>query len=391
MGRTKGVPIWITGLGVASAAGWSLTETWDAVVAGRSAVTRLRRFPLGDIETRVGAVLPGYERIEPATPSIALEAGLAALAEATRDAALDPVDSRAGMVVVANHGERRTPADGLPGTVIGASELSHHIARAAGCASSLTVYGACAGGTLAVGTALQILRQGRTDLVVAGGTDCLLRDVDFFQFAGLYAMSSRPCPPYEASCPFDLRRDGFVLADGAGFLVLETATRAEARGARPRAVLEGFGSAQTAHHMVSSPPDGRGPAEAMRAALDDAGIGVADVDYVNAHGTATQDNDVCETAAAHRVFGERAPHIPFSSTKSQLGHSMGAAGAIEAAVCVRALEEGVVPPTSNLQVADPRCDLDYVPGEARPARLRHVVSNGLGFGGHCGCLVLGAA
>lgn len=389
-------PIWVTGLGVVSPAGWSCAETWQAVASGRSATSRLERFPLCDAETTVGGVVAGYERIDPETPSIALACGMAALMEALEDAGVpagaggrdaEPPD----MVIVANHGERRTPTPVLSGTVIGARQLTATLAAAAGAPDSMTVFGACAGGALAIGTAIEMLRAGVAECVVAGGADCLLREIDFHQFAGIYAMSSRACPAEEASCPFDLRRDGFVLAEGAGFLVLETPARAARRGVGPRAVVEGFGSAQTAYHMIASPPDGQGPAQAMHAALRDAGLAPAGVDYVNAHGTSTRDNDLCETLALHQVLGGHALRVPVSSSKSQLGHTMGAAGAIEAAICVRALEEALVPPTSNLEVPDPRCDLDYVAGGARPARLGHVMSNSFGFGGHCAALVLGAA
>ena len=180
-----------------------------------------------------------------------------------------------------------------------------------------------------------------------------------------------------------------MLSEGAGFLVLEHEHTARGRDAQPLAVLEGFGSAQNAYHIVASPPDARGPADAMRHALADAGVGPGDIDYINAHGTGTRDNDWCETLAIRAVFGADAERIPISSSKSELGHTMAAAGAIEAVLAVFALQRGVVPPTINLDQPDAMCDLDYVPWEARTAELRHVVSNSFGFGGHSTSLVLG--
>ena len=235
------------------------------------------------------------------------------------------------------------------------------------------------------------MRAGAASTVLAGAADSALNGYDFFQFCNLHGMSERDCPPEEASCPFDQRRDGYLLGEGAGFLVLEAEGHARRRGAEPLAVVEGFGSSQNAHHFVALPPDAGGPIRAMRAALADADLPGDRVDYVNAHGTSTPDNDVCETLALHDVFGDHAPRLAVSSTKSTLGHATAAAGAVEAVICVEALRRGVAPPTVNLHEPDPRCDLDYVPHEARELPLRHVVSNSFGFGGHCASVVLGRA
>jgi 3-oxoacyl-[acyl-carrier-protein] synthase II len=204
-------------------------------------------------------------------------------------------------------------------------------------------------------------------------------------------MSTRDCPPEQASCPFDARRDGFVLAEGAAFLVLESWTHAVARGARALARLAGFGLRQNAYHMFAPPPDGLGPANAMRDALRDAELTVTDVDHINAHGTSTKDNDSSETLAIREVFGGHADAVPVTSNKSQLGHTMGACGAIEAVLSIQSLRTGLMPPTSNLDQPDPLCDLDCIPGQAREGELRYVLSNSFGFGGHSASLVLGAA
>jgi 3-oxoacyl-[acyl-carrier-protein] synthase II len=257
-----------------------------------------------------------------------------------------------------------------------------------GARRALSLYGACAGGGLAIGAAMKLIESGKLDVCVAGGADCLLREHDFYHFCGLYAMTTRDCPPDEACCPFDERRDGFVLSEGAGFVVLEAEQHARARVADPLAVVAGFGSTQNAYHIVASPPDGAGPAEAMMAALTDARVAPEDVPYINAHGTSTRDNDVCETIAIRKAFGHHAENLMVSSVKSELGHTMGAAGAIEVALCTKILETGVIPPTINLHQPDPRCDLDYVPHEAREVSVDRVLSNSFGFGGHDAALLL---
>jgi 3-oxoacyl-[acyl-carrier-protein] synthase II len=202
-------------------------------------------------------------------------------------------------------------------------------------------------------------------------------------------MTSRDCPPEEACCPFDARRDGFILSEGAGFVVVEDAEHAAERGATPLARLEGYAAHQNAYHFVASPPDAVGPSLAIAGALRDAGLAPEQVPYVNAHGTSTRDNDWCETLAVRTAFGDAADQVMMSSSKAVLGHTMGAAGAIEAIISMKVLEHQLVPPTINLQEADPNCDLDYVAGEARAVELDHVLSNSFGFGGHSSSLVVG--
>jgi 3-oxoacyl-[acyl-carrier-protein] synthase II len=379
----------ITGMGAVSPAGHSVAETWDAVVNGTSAVRPIKRFePVA--ATKVAAPVPGYEGPVPDDQSLAATFGAMAVREAADDAGLTPY-TRPALAFVAHHGERVLRSPDSRHAVYGTDELVQLMGRIAGAEQAVTVYGACAGGCLALGLAYDFVRSGRADLAIAGGVDCLLREIDYLQFANLYAMSTRDCPPSEASCPFDRRRDGFVMAEGAAFLIVEAAEHALERGAEPRAVVEGFGCSQSAYDLIASPPDARGPTLALQAALADAGAAPDSVDYINAHGTSTRDNDWCETMAIRKCFGKAAENIPISSSKSVLGHTMGAAGAIEAVVSVKALEEGRVPPTINLVERDPMCDLDYVPWSPRQADLRRVVSNSFGFGGHNAVLVLGRA
>lgn len=379
--------IWITGMGAVSPAGWTVTDLWSAVIEGRSCVGDLKRFPTHGVATRAVGAVPGVESELPDDP-LALRFGMAAAIDAVQQAQLRDGD-RIDSVVVGNHGERRLPVDGVDGTILKGPDLGDALQSIVGAPTGTSIYGACAGGSLAIGVGMQLLRSGRATRALVGGADSLLREFDFFHFSGLYAMTTRECPPQEASCPFDLRRDGFVLAEGAGFLVIETESAGRARGAEPLAVLEGFGSAQNAYHIVASPPDALGPEASMRAALRDARRPVEDLAYINAHGTSTRDNDWCETLAARQALGSHADRVPMSSSKSVLGHSMAAAGALEAIISVLVLRENVLPPTINLHEPDPRCDLDYVANEARESRCDLVASNSFGFGGHSSTLVLG--
>ncbi len=291
---------------------------------------------------------------------------------------------------MANHGENRLPRPGTTGKIIGIRDIAAEVARQVGASRFSAPYGACAGSAQAIGTGLRLVQTGQADVVLAGGSDALITPFEFMSFSSLYVMSTRDCPPEEASCPFDRRRDGFVLAEGAAFLVLESEPHARARGAEPLAAVEGFGLRQNAYHMFAPPPDGLGLEHAMRDALRDAHLDQRDVDWLNAHGTSTKDNDLSETIAIHQAFGPHAERLPVSSSKSQLGHTMAACGAIEAVLSVQAIRQATIPPTANLTTPDPRCDLDYVTSGARPATVRHVLSNSFGFGGHSASLVFGA-
>jgi beta-ketoacyl-acyl-carrier-protein synthase II len=251
-----------------------------------------------------------------------------------------------------------------------------------------TVSTACAAGTQALGDATNIIRLGRADVMIAGGGEAGISELGLAAFAIMRALSTREDEPMKASRPFDKDRDGFVCAEGAGVLVLETLEHAQRRGARILAELAGYGATSDAFHIVAPCIDGEGAQRAIRQALDDAGLSPDDVDYINAHGTSTQANDAAETVAIKGVFGERAYQIPVSSTKSQIGHALGASGAIESVACIKAIETGIAPPTINYDTADPECDLDYVPNQSRNiGKIDVVLKNSFGFGGQNAVLV----
>lgn len=381
--------VWVTGIGAVSPGGWSADETWATVSGGKSCGRVIERFDLCDAPTRAGAMVPGHEGHLPPDWSLPLEFGLSAASEAVDQAGL--ANQGLDLAVVANQGDKRVPVGDNQAQMLRIDDLTEAIAEPLGARRWLASHGACAAGTLAVGWGTDLIRAGQAQTVLAGGTDSALNGYDFFQFCNLHGMSERDCRPEEASCPFDRRRDGYLLGEGAGFLVLEAEDHARRRGAEPLAVVEGSGSSQNAHHFVALPPDAGGPIRSMRAALDDAQLADEAIGYVNAHGTSTRDNDLCETLALHRVFGPHAARLAVSSTKSSIGHATFAAGAVEAVISVQALRHSTAPPTINLDEPDPHCDLDYVPNEARELPLRHVMSNSFGFGGHCASIVLGRA
>jgi 3-oxoacyl-[acyl-carrier-protein] synthase II len=250
---------------------------------------------------------------------------------------------------------------------------------------------ACASSAHAIGEAADAIRRGQADVMLAGGSEAGVIKVAIGAFAAMHALSRRNDDPERASRPFDKERDGFVFSEAAGCLVLEEREFALARGATVLAEVVGYGATADAYHITAPPEGAEGAVRAMRMALGDAGIGPERIDYVNAHGTSTQANDSAETAALKTVLGPRAAAVPISSTKSMTGHTLGAAGAIEAVICVLAMDEGILPPTINQEVADPACDLDYIPNVARTARADYALSNSMGFGGHNVALILKSA
>jgi 3-oxoacyl-[acyl-carrier-protein] synthase II len=252
---------------------------------------------------------------------------------------------------------------------------------------SYSLSSACATGSHSIANALMILKLGLADVVLAGGAESAICDTFVSSYIAMRALSTRNDEPERASRPFDKDRDGFVIAEGCGVLVLETLDRARRRRAPILAELVGVGMTCDAFHITSAHPDGKGAAQAMTAALESAGLNAEDVDYINAHGTATQLNDGIETKAIKTVFGDRAYQIPVSSTKSMTGHAIGAAGALEAVACIMALNANLIPPTINLDTPDPACDLDYVPHHAREKELNAVMSNSFAFGGQNSVLI----
>ncbi len=250
-----------------------------------------------------------------------------------------------------------------------------------------TVVTACATGTNAIGEAYRMIQNDTADVMIAGGTEASITPLSIAGFTSLTALS-KSTDPSRASIPFDKERDGFVMGEGSGILILESLEHAKKRGATVYAELVGYGSTCDAYHITSPSPDGDGAARAMEIAIKEAGIEKNEVSYINAHGTSTPYNDKFETAAIKKVFGDFAKNIPVSSTKSMTGHLLGAAGAIEAIACIKALEEGFVPPTVGYKVQDEECDLDYVPNEGRSVELKYAMSNSLGFGGHNAVILL---
>ena len=250
---------------------------------------------------------------------------------------------------------------------------------------------ACSASANAIGDAAMMIRRGAADVMVAGGTEAAITEYGVAGFANAQALSTRNDDPQAASRPFDADRDGFVMGEGAAMLVLEDRDRAVARGAEILAEFTGYGMSADAYHMTLPRPGGTGAMRAMTAALADAGLDATDIGYINAHGTSTEANDATETAAIKMAFGSHAGSVPISSTKSMTGHLLGAAGAVEAIASIRAIREGVLPPTINYETPDPECDLDYVPNEARQATVDHVMSNSFGFGGHNVALIFSRA
>jgi 3-oxoacyl-[acyl-carrier-protein] synthase II len=251
-----------------------------------------------------------------------------------------------------------------------------------------TVATACAAGTQAIGDAMEVIRSGRADVMFAGGGEAGICELGLAGFAIMRALSTRADDPAKASRPFEADRDGFVCAEGAGVFVLESLEHASRRDARIIAELAGYGASSDAYHVVAPCADGEGAQRAMRLAIEDADVTPDDIDYINAHGTSTQANDAAETLAIKGVFGERAYQLPVSSTKSMIGHALGASGAIESVACLKAIETGILPPTINYETKDPVCDLDYVPNESRKVeRVDYVLKNSFGFGGQNACLV----
>jgi 3-oxoacyl-[acyl-carrier-protein] synthase II len=253
---------------------------------------------------------------------------------------------------------------------------------------NMAIVTACATGTNAVGEAAEVIRRGQADIILAGGAEAAIVPIAMAGLSVMNAVSKRNSEPERACRPFDLHRDGFVMGEGAGILVLESLDYAQQRGAQILAEVSGYGSTNDAFHISAPSENGAGAAVCMKNALQDAGLTIEQVDYINAHGTSTPLNDKSETAAIKTVFKELAYQIPISSTKSMTGHLLGASGALEAVLCIKTIQEGILPPTINYETPDPQCDLDYIPNKARKKPVKHVMSNSFGFGGHNATIIL---
>jgi len=400
----------ITGMGAVTPVGIGVAEYWRQLLAGRSGVGPITRFDAGRLPVRIAAEVKGFDpaRYMPrklaAQTDIFMQFALAASAEALADSRLAARPERVGLVLGTALGGISSAADAQDQiTRSGSFRVSPHLApkvlgnvAAAHIAivhglrgPSYTVSTACSSGADAVGLAAMLLRAGQADAVVAVGAESILCALMDAGLASARALSTRNDEPERASRPFERSRDGFVMGEGAGAVVLATLAAARARGAAIRAELLGHANCTDGYHVTSPDPDGRGEIQCMREALAQAGLGPEDVDYVNAHGTSTPLGDRVETSALKAVFGERARRIPISSTKGATGHLMGAGGVTELIACVEAIREGVVPPTINFEEPDPECDLDYVPNAARKAEIRVAMSNSFGFGGQNASLLVG--
>lgn len=402
----------ITGMGVISPVGNNLEEFWDNLVKGRSGIDFATRFDTSTLPTKVAGEVKNFEPTEwldkkesrrmDRFAQFAVAASKMALQDSGLDLELIDRD-RAGAVIGCGIGgvitfeeQKEVLMAKGPGRVspffvpmLISNMAAGHISITFGLQGpSLTVTTACASATDAIGRALRLIQSGEVDVVLSGGTEAPLTELAFAGFCSMKAMSTEKENPAEACRPFDRRRSGFVMGEGAGILVIESLEHAQKRGAHIYAELAGYGATSDAHHITTPAPGGEGAAKAMRKALTDAGLSPEDVTYINAHGTGTDANDATETAAIKGVFGPAAAKVAVSSTKSMTGHLMGAAGGVEAIISALAIERGVIPPTMNYGEPDPECDLDYVPNEARSVEVKAAMSNNLGFGGHNATIIL---
>jgi 3-oxoacyl-(acyl-carrier-protein) synthase len=415
----------ITGLGLVTPVGNDVATTWNAVLAGRSGAAPISLFDASGFSTRIAAEVKGFDDATLVADRKLIKFAnrshrfaLAAAEQAIRDAGIAPTGATGGrwgcavgtgMMGVAYEDldgvQRQAAADGElhpdlllhndaanDPLVFCRSQSSAGLALLArrfgirGYATS--VHTACASGGQAIGTALKVIRRGSVDFALAGGFDSMISPVGLAGFCLLSAVSADNETPERASRPFDATRNGFVLGEGAGFLVLEEWAAARRRGAHIYAELAGDGNSLSSYRITDSPPDGDGPIQSMRSALADAGATPADVDYINAHGTSTHMNDKSESAAIRAVFGSRVQEVSVSSTKSSMGHLIAAAGAVEVAICALAIEHAEMPVNANLKDPDPDCDLNFVVGAPRKQRVRMTLSNSFGFGGSNSCVVL---
>jgi len=402
----------VTGMGAMTPVGNSVPDTWEALVAGRSGIDTISHFDASAFPTRIAGEVKGFDPEEhlgkKKTRRTARFSQLAIVAarEAVADAGLTIDESNAGNIgvivnsAVAGVPETQDAVDTLRGET-GIPEVSpYYVAStilnmpACEVAMDLGIHGpvsasalACASGNAALLEARRLILGGEADVVIAGGTDAGITEVMFAGLSNMGALSQCNDDPAHASRPFDRDRDGFVFGEGAVLLVLESQEHALARGARVYGELLGGVLTTDAFHMSAPEPSGRFAAAAMRSALARTGVAPSDVDYICAHGTATRINDRIETVAIHSAFGDAAGSVPISSTKSMVGHLIGATGALSAMVCLLGMRDGVVPPTTNLENPDPECDLDYVPNEAREVRVRTAIVNAFGFGGQ-NCVVV---
>ena len=403
----------VTGLGAVTPLGLDAQSTWEGAVSGRSGVDWIRAFDPSGFPVRIASEVKDFEpeSVVGAKDARRLERNVvlavAAAREAWADAGVEGVDpARAGILVgsaiggvigvldqndvLRDRGHSRVSPWFLPNVLV--DSASGQIAIDLGLRGpNYAPVSACATGSHAVGEGAETIRRGDAEVVLAGGTESCMHPVILAGFCAMRGLVAEEEDPTLASRPFDATRAGFVMGEGACVLLLEEYERAVDRGARIYAEVLGYGTSNDAHHMAQPDPESVGVAEMMRSALMRSGVEREQVGYINAHGTSTPQGDLAETNAIKAVFGEHARQLAVSSTKSVLGHLFGAAGAVEAMMCVRALHEGVLPPTINYRNPDPECDLDYVPNEARRVQVDVALSNAMGLGGHNACVLVGRA
>ena len=403
----------MTGVGAVSPLGLDAPSMWKAAVEGTSGIDWIQAFETDGLPVRIAAEIKGFD---PAAVASAKEArklerfvliALSAAQEALRDSNLNGFDPmRVGILfgsaiggvtmiaeqanVLRDRGPDRISPSFLPNVLV--DTPSGQLAISLGIKGpNYAVVSACATGSHAIGEAAELIKRGDADAVIAGGTESCVDPLILAGFTAMRGLAAEDEYPPRASRPFDATRAGFVIGEGAGAVLVERWDHAEARGAEIYAEVLGYGASNDAHHLAQPEPEAEGVAAMMRMALERAGVAPERVGYINAHGTSTPLGDIAETKAIKSVFGRHAYDMAVSSTKSMMGHTFGAAGAIEAIMCILALRDAVLPPTINYRVPDPECDLDYVPNEAREAQVDVALSNAMGLGGHNGCVLFGRA
>jgi 3-oxoacyl-[acyl-carrier-protein] synthase II len=402
----------VTGLGVVTPLGHDLEGFWQNLLAGQCGIDQITAFDASKFDTRIAAEVHNFDP-NPAFPSPKevrrtdrfSQFGVFAAYQALKDSGidLDRIDrDSAGVIlgsgigglytveeqhkILLNRGPGRLSPFLIPMLILNmASGMFSMYYKLRG--PNLATCSACATANHAIGEAWRTIKMGDASVMFAGGTEATIVPMGIGGFCAMRAMSTRNDDPKRSSRPFDADRDGFVMGEGAGVVVLEELEHARARGARIYCEIAGYGNTADASHVTAPAPEGEGAARCMRMALRSAGLNPEDISYINAHGTATPQGDICETQAIKTVFGEHARKLAVSSTKGATGHMLGAAGAVELAICSKAIQNGVAPPTINLDNPDPQCDLDYVPHTAREMKITAVINNSFGFGGHNACII----
>jgi 3-oxoacyl-[acyl-carrier-protein] synthase II len=402
----------VTGMGAVSPLGNDVETSWNAAISGCSGIATITRFDATPYETRIAGEIKNFDASEyvPAKELRRMDRfihyAIAVCKQAAQQANLEVTDENAediGVLIGSGIGGIETlteavlvmhekgPSKVSPFTIpmlltdLAAGQVSIQMGLKG---PNFAVVSACSSSAHAIGEATEMIRRGQAKVMFAGGSEATVGPVGVATFGAMRALSTRNDEPEKASRPFDKLRDGFVLAEGAAALLLEDLEFAQARGAKILAEVVGYGATADASHVTAPAEGGEGAARAMLKALDSAGLSPRDIDYINAHGTGTPLNEKFETMAIKRAFGDHAYGVPVSSTKSMTGHMLGAAGSMEALFCIRAIQEGILPPTINQEVPDPDCDLDTVPNEARKAQVRNAMSNSMGFGGHNAVLIV---